>query len=150
MLHLSDTRRSGAVTRLIERGAKTVDEKAWSTIAGRWLFDGNAIPFDGTTGQKADIEGFIENSEEHGDWLVVWTPRLRHAKQRGRIPVSLRCGFTVFSLDGDLVAFQSVIFVPRRVDLLASLPCGQFVHVPPYDASPWDGRSYDALQPKAS
>lgn len=131
------------VARLLERDVPTVPGRLWCVLAGEWKFDGYRIAFDG---RPSELRALREAAEmaENGTTLVVWMPRLR--RQRGRIPKSLRCGYTVFNDGRDLIAFQSVVFVPRpgKIDLIATTSSGQFVTVPAYDVAAWDGSPVDA------
>ncbi|HTM67724.1 MAG TPA: hypothetical protein VL426_00340 [Candidatus Binatia bacterium] len=135
----------GAIKRLLDDlKVPTAVERLWCVLSGDWSFDGCRIGFDGTAEEFREIRERIERSvDSEGDMFVIWTPRDK--RQRGRIPKSLRCGFTVF-LDGDkLIALQSVAFVPRpgAIDLLASTPTGQFLAVPGYHVAAWDGTPVD-------
>lgn len=131
------------VARLLDRDIPTVPGRMWCVLAGEWKFDGNRIAFDGTRAELRDLRDAAEQAEA-GDRLVVWMPRLK--RQRGRIPKSLRCGFTVFNDGQHLIAFQSVVFVPRpgKIDLIATTSSGQFVTVPAHDVAAWDGSPVDA------
>ena len=131
------------VARLLERDIPTVPGRLWCVLAGEWKFDGNRIAFDGTRAELRDLRDAAEQAEA-GDRLVVWMPRLK--RQRGRIPKSLRCGYTVFNDGQHLIAFQSVVFVPRagKIDLIATTSSGQFVTVPALDVAAWDGSPVDA------
>lgn len=131
------------VARLLERDIPTVPGRLWCVLAGEWKFDGNRIAFDGTRAELRDLRDAAEHAEA-GDRLVIWMPRLK--RQRGRIPKSLRCGYTVFNDGQHLIAFQSVVFVPRagKIDLVATTSSGQFVTVPMHDVAAWDGSPVDA------
>lgn len=131
------------IARLLERDIPTVPGRLWCVLAGEWKFDGNRIAFDGTPAELRELREAADNAES-GSTLVVWMPRLK--RQRGRIPKSLRCGFTVFNDGQHLIAFQSVAFVPRpgKIDLIATTSSGQFVTVPVHDVAAWDGSSVDA------
>ena len=136
---------NGALKRLLDDvKVPTAVERLWCVLRGEWSFDASEIDFDGSPGELEEIRERIERSvDSEGDVFVIWTPRAK--RQRGRIPKSLRCGFTVF-LDGDrLIAFQSVTFVPRpgAIDLIASTATGQFLAVPGYYVAAWDGSSVD-------
>jgi hypothetical protein len=133
----------GTVARLLQRDIPTVPSRIWCVLAGEWKFDGNRIAFDGKPAEHRALRDAAEHSED-GNMLLIWMPRLR--RQRGRIPKSLRCGFTVFNDGQHLIAFQSVAFVPRagKIDLIATTSSGQFVTVPTSDVASWDGSSIDA------
>lgn len=135
----------GAIKRLLDEvKVPTAVERLWCVLRGEWDFDGCEIRFDGTPDELREVRERIERSvSEDGHSFVIWTPRTK--RQKGRIPKSLRCGYTVF-LDGDrLIALQSVTFVPRpgAIDLLSTTPTGQFVAVPGYYVAAWDGTAVD-------
>lgn len=135
----------GALKRLLDdMKVPTAQERLWCVLSGQWDFDGCVIPFDGDRPALEEVRESIERSvATEGSSFVIWTPR--NKRQRGRIPKSLRCGYTVF-LDGSrLIALQSVVFVPRpgEIDLLASTPTGQFLSVPGYHVAAWDGTAVD-------
>lgn len=135
----------GAIKRLLDEvKVPTAVERLWCVLRGAWSFDGCEIDFDGSEAELQDVRERIERSvDSEGDVFVIWTPREK--RQRGRIPRSLRCGYTVF-MDGDrLIALQSVTFVPRpgAIDLLASTGSGQFLAVPGYYVAAWDGTAVD-------
>ncbi|HTK04984.1 MAG TPA: hypothetical protein VL500_05335 [Candidatus Eisenbacteria bacterium] len=134
---------NATLSRLLSENVPTAEARMWCVLAGEWSFDGSVITFDGAPEEFQDIRDRIARSIDDGDIFVIWTPRTK--RQRGRIPRSLRCGYTVF-LDGNrLVAFQSVAFVPRpgAIDLIASTPTGQFLAVPSYHVAAWDGSPVD-------
>lgn len=133
----------GAIARLLSKNVPTAEPRMWCVLSGEWSFDGGAIRFDGTPAELQEIRERVERSADAGDVFIVWTPRTK--RQRGRIPRSLRCGYTVFMDGNHLVAFQSVAFVPRpgAIDLIASTPSGQFLAVPCYHVAAWDGSPVD-------
>lgn len=131
------------VARMLKEDVPLAKQQLWCVLSGDWRFDGNKIAFDGTPAELRSLREHVARSAEQGDVFVVWMPRMK--RQRGRIPKSLRCGFTVFRDGGDLIAFQSVTFVPRpgTFDLIATTASGQYVAVPAFYVASWDGSSVD-------
>jgi len=132
-----------AIARLLSKKVPTAEARLWCVLAGEWSFDGGTIDFDGSPAEFREICERATRSADFADAFVIWTPRTK--RQRGRIPRSLRCGYTVFQDGRHLVAFQSVAFVPRpgEIDLIASTPTGQFLAVPGYHVAAWDGSAVD-------
>lgn len=131
------------VARMLKKNVPLAEQRLWCVLSADWRFDGNKIAFDGTPAELRDLRENIARSAEQGDVFVIWMPRMK--RQRGRIPKSLRCGYTVFREGRDLIAFQSVAFVPRpgAFDLIATTASGQYVAVPAYHVASWDGSSVD-------
>ncbi len=131
------------VARLLKKDIPLAEERLWCVLSSDWRFDGSKVAFDGSFAELGELRGLIERSVQDRDVFVVWMPRMK--RQRGRIPKSLRCGFTIFRDGRDLIAFQSIAFVPRpgAFDLIATTPCGQFVAVPAYHVASWDGSPVD-------
>ena len=133
------------VKRLFARNVPTIPERLWSAVSGQWYFDGSVIRWDGDPYDKNRLVESLLQYNGSEDNVIVWLPRQRHRRQRGRLPKCLWSGFTV-CLDGtELVAFQSVVIVPRSItELVATTPSGQFVLIPAYKVSSWDGVAIDA------
>ncbi|MEY4745246.1 MAG: hypothetical protein RL272_1191 [Candidatus Parcubacteria bacterium] len=131
------------VARLLKKDVPLAPERLWCVLSAELKFDGHRLAFDGTPAELRDLRERADLSADTGGIFVIWMPRLK--RQRGRIPKSLRCGFTVFSDGRDLIIFQSVAFVPRAgaFDLIATTSSGQFVAVPAYHVAAWDGSSVD-------
>lgn len=143
MDHALLTQDHDAIARLLSKNVPTANERLWCVLSSEWRFDGSRLTFDGTAAQREELFAVAARSAESGGVFAVWTPREK--RQRGRIPRSLRCGFTVFP-DGDrLIVFQSVVFVPRpgKIDLIATTRTGQYVSVPEYIVASWDGSPID-------
>jgi hypothetical protein len=138
--NLHDKTTSPAVARLMAACVPTAPGRAWCVLSDGWKFDGGEIAFDGTAEEREQLMALIDRSMEE-DFFVIWTPSEK--RQKGSIPRSLRCGFTVFRDGDDLICFQSVVFapLPGAIDLVATTRTGQYVTVRAYDVSSWDGTS---------
>jgi hypothetical protein len=138
----------GKVARLLARAPVVIPERPWSVMSGRHRFDGSTLEFAGDPDALEKLMDRVRDCADREDNVVIWTPLPR--RQRGRIPRTLRCGYTVVADGDELVVFQSVVFVPLGVvDVIATTAAGQFDVVSVHKVSAWDGTPVEEPSPVA-
>lgn len=130
-----DRARANRVLKILQTGAPIASPQPWCAIAGQAVsYSGDVVALDPSRHPHSIRR--LDLISRSGTAFAIWSPP--HADSPAAAP-SLRWGFTVFAVDGALLALQRVVYVVSSSARIVSTDLGDFCQAPTTAVAAWNG-----------